>query len=187
MARSVDVSLLLERSSAGDRDALDELTVLVLAELRSLARAYMRRERRDHTLQTTALINETYLRLTKQRGEWKNRNHFLGVAAQAMRRILVDHARAKHAARHGGGAARTSVDEQTLVSAERAIELLALDEALERLAVIDQQKHRVVELRYFGGLTLEETADVMGVAPVTVVRHWRLARAWLRREVARGR
>jgi RNA polymerase sigma factor (TIGR02999 family) len=181
-----DVSLLVERSAAGDQDALNELTVLVLAELRRLARSYMRGERRDHTLQTSALVNEAYLRLIGQHVEWQNRAHFVGVAARAMRRVLVDHARAKHARRHGGGMARVLLNEDELMSEERAADVVALDEALERLAAIDPEKHRVVELRYFGGLTLEETARVTGVAPVTVGRHWRLARAWLRREVERG-
>jgi RNA polymerase sigma factor (TIGR02999 family) len=181
-----DVSLLVERSTAGDQDALNQLTVLVLDELRRLARSYMRRERRDHTLQTSALVNEAYLRLAAQHVDWQNRDHFVGVAARVMRRVLVDHARTKHATRHGGGIARIELNEDELMTYQRAAEIVALDEALERLAAIDPEKHRVVELRYFGGLTLEETARVTGVAPVTVGRHWRLARAWLRREVARG-
>jgi RNA polymerase sigma factor (TIGR02999 family) len=182
-----DVSPLIERSSAGDQHALNELTVLLLAELRRLARSYMRRERRDHTLQTSALINEAYLRLAGQHVDWQNRDHFVAVAAQAMRRVLVDHARAKHAVRHGGGIARVELDEGELIGEQRAAEIVALDQALERLAAIDSQKHRIVELRYFGGLTLDEIARLIGVAPVTVSRHWRLARAWLRREVDRGR
>jgi RNA polymerase sigma-70 factor, ECF subfamily len=175
-----DVTRLLVRLTDGDRAALDDLLPLVYGELRRLAASYLRRERADHTLQPTALVHESYLRLVDQtQVRWQNRAHFFGVAAQMMRRILVDHARERVAEKRGGGAERLSLDENIAVSGERARELVALDEALARLAEIDPEKSRVVELRFFGGLSVEETAEVLGVSAPTVKRHWRMAKAWL--------
>jgi RNA polymerase sigma factor (TIGR02999 family) len=159
---------------------MEELLPLVYAELRRLAAGYLRRERVGHTLQPTALVHEAYLRMVDQtQVRWQNRAHFFGVAAQMMRRILVDHARSQHAEKRGGDVQKLSLDENIDVSGTRAAELVALDEALERLAEIDPQKSRVVELRFFGGLSVEETAEVLGVSAPTVKRHWRLAKAWL--------
>jgi RNA polymerase sigma factor (TIGR02999 family) len=159
---------------------MEELLPLVYQELRRLAAGYLRRERAGHTLQPTALVHEAYLRMVDQtQVRWQNRAHFFGVAAQMMRRILVDHARSQHAEKRGGDVQKLSLDENIDVSGDRASELVALDEALERLAEIDPQKSRVVELRFFGGLSVEETAEVLGVSAPTVKRHWRLAKAWL--------
>lgn len=180
-----DVDSLLTSASRGDAGALDQLTSIVFAELHALARSYMRGERRDHTLQTTALVNEAYLRLVRQQTPWQNQAHFLGIAAQAMRRVLVDHARARHAVRRGRDCIRISGEITEQLGSDRCSDLVRLDDALTLLATVDPLKHRIVELRYFGGLTLEQAARVLNVSPVTVGRHWRLARAWLRREVAR--
>jgi len=178
------MSRLLAAWSDGDREALDRLYPLVEAELHRLARSYMRRERPDHTLQTTALVNEAYLKLIDQRAvRWQNRAHFYGIAAQIMRRILIDHARARRYEKRGGGAARVPLDEAAVLTEERASELVALDEALTALAALDERKGRVVELRYFGGLSVEETAEVLGVSADTVSRDWRRAKAFLRREM----
>jgi RNA polymerase sigma factor (TIGR02999 family) len=185
-ASSDSVTRLLVDVRLGRRDALDRLLPLVHDELHRIAAGYMRRERADHTLQPTALVNEAYLRLVDQRDvEWRDRAHFLGVAAQLMRMILVDHARARRAAKRAGGAERVPLDETVLVGGERDIDLLALDEALGRLAAFDAGLCRVVELRYFGGLTTRETAEVLGVSPATVEREWATARGWLRRELTR--
>jgi len=179
-----EVTRLLIRLTEGDNAALDALLPAVYDELRRLAANYLRRERVGHTLQPTALVHEAYLRLVDQtRVEWQNRAHFFGVAAQMMRRILVDHARGQQAEKRGGDVQKISLDENIDVSALRASELVALDEALERLAELDPQKSRLVELRFFGGLSVEETAEVMGVSAPTVKRHWRLAKAWLYGEV----
>jgi RNA polymerase sigma factor (TIGR02999 family) len=176
------VTELLAAWGDGDRAALDALMPLVYDELRRLARSHMRRERPGNTLQTSALINEAYLRLVDQKeARWQNRAHFFGVAAQMMRRILVDHARARRYQKRGGGARRVSLDEALVVSDERAREVVALDEALEALAAVDARKSRLVELRFFGGLSIEEAAEVLGVSPGTVMRDWTLAKAWLRR------
>ena len=182
-----EMSKLLAAWSDGDREALERLYPLVEAELHRLARRYMRRERPDHTLQTTALVNEAYLKLIDQREvRWQNRAHFFGIAAQVMRRILIDHAR-KHAyAKRGGGAVHIPLDEAAVLTQERAAELVALDEALTALAALDERKGRVVELRYFGGLSVEEAAEVLGVSPDTVTRDWRRAKAFLRREMGVG-
>ncbi|MCA1615687.1 MAG: sigma-70 family RNA polymerase sigma factor [Acidobacteria bacterium] len=179
-----EMSRLLAAWSDGDREALDRLYPLVEHELHRLARGYMRRERPDHTLQTTALVNEAYLKLIDQREvRWQNRAHFFGIAAQIMRRILIDHAR-KHAyAKRGGGAVHVPLDEAAVLTKARAAELVALDEALTALAALDERKGRVVELRYFGGLSVEEAAEVLGVSPDTVTRDWRRAKAFLRREM----
>ncbi len=179
---SQNVTQLLVDWSNGDQAALDKLLPLVNAELRQLARRYMRRESPGHTLQTSALVNEAYLRLIDQKNvRWQNRAHFFGIAAQLMRRILIDHARKAHYAKRGGGALRVSLDEAAAVTEARAAELLAVDEALEKLTAMDARKGRIVELRFFGGLTEEETAEVIGVSLPTVQREWRAAKAWLRR------
>ncbi len=179
-----EITNLLRRWSQGDRAALDQLMPSVYQELRKVADSYLRQERPDHTLQPTALINEAYLRLVKQDfPEWQSRRHFFGVAAQLMRQILVEHARARAADKRGGGARTYSLDEALSFSAEKAAELVALDDALVALARFDERKVRVIELRYFGGLSLEETAEALGVSVATVGNEMRVARAWLRREM----
>src|SRR5262249_47606958 len=179
---SQDVTQLLVDWSNGDRAALEKLLPLVNAELRQLARRYMRREPPGHTLQTSALVNEAYLRLIDQKNvQWQNRAHFFAIAAQLMRRILIDHARRRQYAKRGGGALKVSLDEAAAVTEARAAELLAVDEALQKLTAMDARKGRIVELRFFGGLTEEETAEVMGISTPTVQREWRAAKAWLRR------
>jgi len=175
-----EVTGLLEAWSHGDKAALDKLTPLVHSELRQLAHRYMSRERAGHTLQTTALVNEAYVRLVDQKNvQWQNRAHFFAVAAQVMRHILIDHARTHGRAKRGGEAQRVSLEDAETMSPERAAELLALDEALNELARIDERRSKVVELRYFGGLSIEETAEVLKVKPITVSRDWRWAKAWL--------
>jgi RNA polymerase sigma-70 factor (ECF subfamily) len=186
--QSQDVTQLLADWSNGDQAALDKLLPLVNNELRQLARRYMRRENPGHTLQTSALVNEAYLRLIDQKSvRWQNRAHFFGIAAQLMRRILIDHARSHHYAKRGGGALRVSLDEAAAVTDARAAELLAVDEALEKLTAMDARKGRIVELRFFGGLSLEETAEVLGISSPTVQREWRAAKAWLRRILSEGK
>jgi RNA polymerase sigma-70 factor, ECF subfamily len=187
MDTSSDLTQLLLAWGDGDREALDELTPLVYRELKKLAKSHLRRERDGHTLQPTALAHEAFIKLIDQRNvRWRNRAHFFGIAAQAMRRILVDHARARLAGKRGSGGAAVSLDEAIDVSDSRADQLLALDEALKRLAQFDPNKGRVIELRYFGGLTLEETAEVLGVSRATVIREWRMAKAWLYGELKKG-
>ncbi|MEA2173403.1 MAG: hypothetical protein QOD00_995 [Blastocatellia bacterium] len=177
-----DVTELLLEWQQGDKCALDKLTPLVYDELRRIAHRYVQHERDGHTLQTTALVNEAYVRLVGGQGiEWQNRAHFFAVTAQVMRHILIDHARRRRYAKHGGEAQRVSFDDASVMSPERAAELVALDEALDELARLDARKGRVVELRYFGGLSLEETADVLDVSVMTVRRDWRAAKAWLYR------
>ena len=178
-----EVTQLLNAWSDGDRTALDKLLPLVERELHRLAHRYMSHEREDHTLQTTALVNEAYLKLIDQKVDWQNRAHFFGIAAQIMRRILIDHARKHLGPRHGGGNT-ISLDEVAVVSDERASELVALDEALTTLAQVDERKSRVVELRYFGGLSAEETATVLGASDDTITRDWRTAKAFLCRELS---
>lgn len=182
---SEEVSQLLVAWSEGDQSALDELLPLVEAELHRLAHRYMSHERGNHTLQTTALVNEAYLKLIDQKVHWQNRAHFFGIAAQIMRRILIDHAR-KHLGAKGGGGQKISLDDVAVVGDERAAELVALDEALKNLAKVDERKGRVVELRYFGGLSVEEIAEVLDVSPDTITRDWRRAKAFLRRELSRN-
>ena len=168
----------------GDRAALDKLMPLVYEELRRLAHKYMGRERAGNTLQTSALVHEAYLRLIDQRDvQWQNRAHFFGIAAQMMRRILVDYARSRNNQKRGGGAPRIALDEAVIVSEERAADVVALDDALKSLAKIDERKSQIVELRFFGGLSIEETAEVLKVSPGTIMRDWTLAKAWLKREV----
>jgi RNA polymerase sigma factor (TIGR02999 family) len=183
---SESVTRLLIELSNGDRGAVDLLLPVIYDELRKLAANYLRRERPDHTLQPTALVHEAYLRLVDQtRVNWQNRAHFFGVAAQIMRRLLVDHARKHNAEKRGQDFQKLSLDENIDRAVERSSELIALDDALKALAEFDQPKARVVELRYFGGLSIEETADVLGVTPTTIKRHWRFAKAWLYGEMQR--
>ncbi|MGH9846031.1 MAG: sigma-70 family RNA polymerase sigma factor [Blastocatellia bacterium] len=184
---SHEVTQLLVAWSDGDQAALEQLTPLVYRELHRLAKGYLHRERPGHLLQTTALVNEAYLRLIDWKDvHWQNRAHFFGVAAQLMRRILVDFARARHQDKRGGAMRQVSLDEAAAVSVEQSAELIALDEALERLAAIDPRRSRMVELRFFGGLSEEETAEALKVSPRTVRREWSLARAWLHRELGKG-
>ena len=167
-----------------DRQSLDSLLPLVYQELRRLAAAYIRRERPGYTLQPTALVNEAYLRLLKDDpARWQNRAHFCAIAAHSMRQILIERARARDAQKRGGARARVTLDEALVAGGARSIDLVALDEALERLAAIDPEQARLVELRFFGGLTVEETAEAMHISPATVKRHWTVARAWLAREL----
>ena len=181
------ISQLLIAWGNGDQAALDQLMPLVYGELRRMARRYMRDQPAGHTMQTTALIHEAYLRLVGQEEKrWQNRAHFFGVAAQAMRHILVDYARARHAAKRGGEARAISFDETAVVSRERAAELVALDDALKDLAELAPRQSRVVELRHFGGLSVEETAEVLKVSPETVGRDWRMAKTWLLRQLQRS-
>lgn len=181
-----EVTRLLQDWCDGDPEALQKLMPLVHHELRRLARRYMRRERPDHTLQPSALVNEAYLRLIDQNQvHWRNRAHFFGVAAQLMRRILIDHARSHRYAKRGGGARELSLDETAPLADQPAADLVALDDALTSLAVLDQRKCRIVELRFFGGLSVEETAEVVGVSPRTVEYEWRKAKGWLHREIRR--
>ena len=181
-----NVTKLLLDLSKGDRSAVDLLLPVIYDELRKLAANYLRRERPDHTLQPTALVHEAYLHLVDQtRVNWQNRAHFFGVAAHIMRRLLIDHARKHNAEKRGQDYEKLSLDENIDRSVERSGELIALDDALNALASFDEQKAKLVELRYFGGLSIEETADVLGVTPTTVKRHWRLAKAWLYGELQR--
>jgi RNA polymerase sigma factor (TIGR02999 family) len=188
MTSPSEITDLLVRWGDGDQVALERLLPLVERELHRLAHAYMRREQLDHTLQTTALINETYLRLVDQsRVRWQNRAHFYGIAAQLMRRVLLNHARDKQRDKRGGGACKVSLSEVDMMSQERSVELLALDEALHKLSAIDARKSRVVELKYFGGLSVSETAEALKLSPATVARDWEMAKAWLARELSHER
>jgi RNA polymerase sigma factor (TIGR02999 family) len=169
---------------AGDRAALDQLLPVVYQELRRMAGNYLRQENPGHTLQPTALVHEAWLRLIDQaRVDWRNRAQFFGVAAQMMRRILVDHAKAKHREKRGGDAVKLSLDDVINLSRERAADLIALDDALDELTRVDERKSRVVELRYFGGFTIEEIAQILEVSPETVMRDWKLAKAWLYQQI----
>jgi RNA polymerase sigma factor (TIGR02999 family) len=180
-----EITQLLAEWSDGNQTALDKLYPLVYDELHRMARRYMQREQKGHTLQTTALINEAYVRLVDQKHvHWANRAHFFAISAQIMRRILIDHARRHAYAKRGGGAERISLDETAIVAKERAPDLLVLDEALNRLAEIDPRRGRVVELRYFGGLNNEEIAGVLKISENTVTRDWNMARAWLYQELS---
>ena len=183
----IDVTRLLEELRAGDRSALDRLLPVVYAELRQIAARSLKSERADHTLQPTALVHEAYLRMAGGRNvPWQNRAHVLGCAARVMRNILVDHARARRAGKRGGPDARVTLSEGLVSTDSRDVDLVALDDALTALAATDEQKCRIVELRFFGGLTEAETAEVLGVSERTVRRGWTLAKAWLRREMLRG-
>lgn len=182
-----DVTQLLRAWNGGDEQALERLMPLVEAELRRLARAYMARERPGHTLQTTALVNEAFMKLVgAQRLPWQDRAHFLGIAARLMRRVLVDHARSRGYRKRGGGAQQVPLDEALVVTPAPDLNLLALDRALEKLMAVDERKSRVIELRFFGGLSVEETAEVLHVSADTVKRDWRLAKLWLLRELGGG-
>jgi len=181
-----DISTLLRAWSDGDQSALEQLTPVVYDELHRLARRYMKGERSGHSLQTTALVNEAYMRLVDyERMQWQNRAHFFAVSAQLMRRILVEHAR-RHNLKRGGGVQHLSLEEASLVGGDQDADLVALDDAMNGLARIDPRKVQVVEMRFFGGLSVEETAEVLKVSPVTVKRDWRAARAWLYRELTGG-
>ena len=182
-----DVTRLLLDWSNGDRTALDQLVPLVYDELHRLAHHYMRQEREGHTLQTTALVNEAYVRLIDQNSvQWQSRAHFFAIAAQMMRRILVDYARSRRYAKRGGEARQVSFDESAIVSPQKGAEMVAIDEALTDLATRDARKSQIVELRFFGGLNIEETAEVMGISPTTVQREWRSAKAWLYQAITQG-
>lgn len=179
-----EVTQLLRAWGDGDENALEKLTPLVAAELSRLARSYLRRERVGHTLQPTALINEVYLRLIDwQNATWEDRSHFFRVAARLMRQVLIDHARRANYRKRGGGVTHVSLDEAGILMPDRSDELLAIDEALARLAAFDLRKSDIVELRFFGGLSVDETAEILKISPSTVKREWSLARAWLYREL----
>lgn len=179
-----NVTQLLLDWNRGNAEALNELIPLVYSELRRLAAGYMKAERPDHTLQPTALVNEAYLCLIDQNNvRWQNRAHFLAIAARTMRHILVDHARRHHAAKRGGGERKLAFDETIYSPGRKNVDLIALDRALDALAAIDPDRSRLVELRFFGGLTVEESAEVLGVSPATVKRLWTMAKAWLFREI----
>ena len=183
-----DITQMLIDWSNGDREAVDRLLPVVYAELRRQAARQLRGERAGHTLQTTDLIHEAYLRLVDQKNvRWQNRAHFFAVAAQSMRRILVDHARRRHRAKRGGSAIALPLDEGLVVAADKSVDLLALDEALTRLAAIDVRQSQIVELRFFSGLNIEETAAVLGVSLTTVKDDLNMAKAWLRREIGGGK
>jgi RNA polymerase sigma factor (TIGR02999 family) len=178
------VTEMLQQWSAGRRETLDKLMPIVYEELRRQASRYLRNERAGHTLQTTALVHEAYIRLIDQQSvQWQNRAHFLGIAAEMMRRILVDHARKHHAAKRGGDAVKLTLNEGLQVSGERDLDIMAVDEALTKLTALDQRQGRIVELRFFGGLNIEETAEVLGISARTVKRDWTVAKSWIRREL----
>jgi len=180
-----EITLLLLKWSKGDSDALERLMPMIYPELRRIARRYMRRENPGHTLQTSALINEAYVRLVDQQAvEWQDRAHFFAVAARVMRNILIDHARKYAYAKRGAGATHVALDDVAVFKQERASEFVALDEALDGLERIDPRKARIVEMRFYGGLTVEETAEAMKLSSITIKREWRTARAWLLREVS---
>lgn len=184
MQAQPNITEVLERWSNGEQSALDELVPLIYKELRRLAGNYIRRERHDHTLQPTALINEVFVRLIDQDDiKWQNRAHFFGIAARLMRRILVDHARNQQAAKRGGGQYSLSLSRADRIASQPSVDLLAVHLALQELEELDPQQSRVVELRFFGGLTIEETAEVMGLGHATVEREWKMARSWLRHEL----
>jgi RNA polymerase sigma factor (TIGR02999 family) len=185
MNEETDITELLLKWNVGDERAFEQLIPLVYDELRRIARRHLSREAQTRTLQTTALVHEAYLKLIDQtRANWQNRAQFFGVSANIMRRILIDDARKRLRGKRGGGAFKISLDDGNIdVSDERASELLALDEALERLAKEDPEKAKIVELKYFGGLSIEETAETLGIGTATVIRHWRIAKAWLYKEI----
>ena len=183
---SSDVTTLLARWGSGDRSALEQLTPLVYDELRRLAGRFLRRERPGHTLQSTALVHEAYMKLIDQsQMQFQNRSHFFAIAAQLVRRILVDHARTRDRQKRGGGAVKLSLDDVSGMADKREIELVALDDALNGLAGLDPQQSRIVELRFFAGLSIEETAEALGISPATVKRDWVAAKAWLFRQMNR--
>lgn len=184
MTEKTDVTQLLSSAQAGSREALDELLPLVYDELRRVAGSHLRNERADHTLQATALVNEAYLRLLEQREvDWQNRLHFFSIASEMMRRILVNYAVQRSAKKRGDGAARIELDEAASYGEQPDFDLVSLDDALKTLAKLDAQQARIVELRFFGGLTIEETAQVLGISDSTVKREWRMAKAWLKTKI----
>jgi len=186
---AADVTQLLSKWSGGDQAALDQLLPLVYGELRRLAGSYLRRERSNHTLQSTALVHEAFMRMVNQHDvQWKNRAHFFAIAAQMIRRILVDYARSQHAEKRGSGAVKLALDEAMAVPQAPAtdVDLLGLNDALDRLAEMDERQSRIVELRFFAGLSIEETAEVMSLSPASIKREWQTARAWLFREMTRS-
>jgi RNA polymerase sigma factor (TIGR02999 family) len=188
MSSHDEITQLLQQWSDGHEQAFEKLIPFIYPELHRVAMRYMGRERAEHTLQATALINEAFLRLVDSRDmQWQNRAHFFAVSAQMMRRILVDHARSRRELKHGGGLRPVCLDDVLVVGEEQSEDLLALNEALERLAAIDSRKVKIVELRFFAGLTLEETAEVLKVSHMTVVRDWDFAKAWLLRQLSRGK
>lgn len=187
MQPSNEITELLVAWSGGDKKALDELMQIVYEELRRLAHRQLAKERQDHTLQTTALVNEAYLKLVDQkRVKWQGRSHFFALSSQLMRRILVDYARSRQYAKRGGGKSALPLDEALIVAPERASEMIALDEALTELAKHDERKARIVELRFFSGMSIDETSELLGVSPGTVMKDWTLAKAWLQREMDRS-
>lgn len=184
MGADHEISELLELCGEGNSSAFEEMFPLVMHELRRMAHAHMRKEGIGHTLQTTALINEAYLKLVKQKDlKWQNRAHFFAVASKVMRHILLDYARTRSRDKRGGGAVHVEFNDAANISYERSEEIIALDEALTRLADFDPLKSQIVEMRHFGGMTVEETGEALKIAPITVMRHWNLAKAWLRREI----
>lgn len=184
MNNSGEITQLLIAWKSGEAEAVEKLLPLVETELRRLARSYMRREKKNHTLQTTALINEAYLKLIEASGiNWQNRAQFFGISAKIMRRILLNYARDSKVAKRGGGADHINLDDAVVISNEKSQEIIDLDEALDRLAEFDEIKSRIVEMRYFGGMNIEETAEALGISPSGVSMHWRLARAWLQEEL----
>lgn len=187
--KTKNITELLVRYTAGEKGALENLLPAVYSELRKLAQSYMRREKSNHTLQATSLVHEAYFRLINQNGvEWKNRGHFFGIAAQVMRRILVDHARAKHAEKRGGGETKVNFDEafHWVAQDDRSEEILLVDSLLEKLNELDERQAKIVELRFFSGLSVEETAEALEISPATVKREWAVAKAWLYRELGRS-
>jgi RNA polymerase sigma-70 factor, ECF subfamily len=183
--RSHEVTQLLLEWGNGDQQALEKLLPLVYRELRKIAHQHLKRERPGQTLQTTDLVHEAYLKLVNQKGsQWQNRAQFFGIAAQLMRRILVDRARHNKRAKRGGGVAAVSIDQETLAAPKSQVDLVALDEALKTLATADERKARIVELRFFGGLSVEETADFLKISPITVMRDWKMAKAWLHKALS---
>ncbi len=184
--REAPVSELLIRLRQGDSDALSVLVPLVYSELRRIARAYLQRQPPGHTLQSGGLVNELYLKLIDIEMDWQNRAHFFGVAAKVMRGILVDHARGRHAGKRGGGAIRVSLNENLVKQEERDVDLIVLDDCLKKLALLDPRQAEIVELRFFGGLSIEETAEAIGVSPATVKREWAMARTWIFRHMHEG-
>lgn len=181
------ITVMLQQLSAGDPDILDKLVLVLYEELRRLAAYYLRQERGNHTLQATALVHEAYLRLVDQREvQWQNRKHFFDLAAQVMRRILLDYARKHAAEKRGGSVCHISLDDAAVLCEENATEMIVLDELLARLTSLDPQQGRVVELRFFGGLSVEETAELMEISPATVKRDWSMARAWFARELRKA-
>jgi RNA polymerase sigma factor (TIGR02999 family) len=182
-----DVTVLLTELTKGNEEAASKLIPLVYTELRRLASGYMRRERSDHTLQATALVHEAYMKLVEQRSvDWQSRAHFFGIAAQVMRRILVDHARGHLREKRGAGQRLVPMDEVLVFAPEQSLELVKLDQALERLTKLDARQGKIVELRFFGGLTVEQTAELLGISPKTVKRDWSMAKAWLHGDLKQG-